>query len=82
MPRWVRWPLIPVLAVLWGVMTYVAFATPGGGEELGMLEWLVITVVLLLVGGMIWLMSSGKLPAYIIELEDEEVRGGPANKLP
>jgi hypothetical protein len=34
--------------------------------------WAVATIVLALVGVMLWLMSTGRLPAYIIEIEDSE----------
>jgi hypothetical protein len=30
-----------------------------------------MSVVILLVGVMIWLMASGRLPAYILEIEED-----------
>jgi hypothetical protein len=70
-PRWVLLVIGPTLLVVWGVMTYLALMTADGRQELGIVGWLVATVILLLVGGMLWLMT-GRLPAYVIELEDEE----------
>jgi type IV secretory pathway TrbF-like protein len=51
LPRWVLWILVPVLALIWGIITYAAFV---------------------LVGVMLWLMASGRLPAYVIEVDDAD----------
>ena len=73
LPRWVLWILVPMLALIWGIITYAALATPSGREELGIVGWLGVTLVLVLVGVMFWLMASGRLPAYIIEeIEDAD----------
>lgn len=72
LPRWVLWILLPMLTLIWGINTYAAFATPSGREELGMVGWLGVTLVLVLVGVMVWLMASGRLPAYVIEIEDSD----------
>lgn len=73
LPRWVLWILLPILALIWGIITYVAFATTTGQEELGMVGWLGLTLILVLVAVMVWLMGSGRLPAYIItEAEDSD----------
>lgn len=70
LPGWVLRIVLPMLAVLWAVVTYAAFATPSGREELGLIGWLGMTIVFALIAAMIWLMGSRRLPAYIIELED------------
>lgn len=72
LPPWVRWILVPMLALMWGFVTYSAFFTPEGRAEVGLVGWALVTLVLFLIGLMIWLMSSGKLPAYIIESPDDE----------
>ena len=41
-------------------------------RKLGTVGYVVITVILLGVGGMPWLMTTGKLPAYVIEEDDKE----------
>ena len=72
LPRWIPRVILPVILLMWAFITYSAFATPSGRDELGLVGWAVVTIVLALVGVMLWLMSTGKLPAYIIEIEDTE----------
>lgn len=71
LPRWVLWILLPVLTLIWSIITDAAFATPSGREELGIVGWLGVTLVLVLVGVMLWLMASGRLPAYVIEVVED-----------
>lgn len=72
LPRWILWISLPMLAVMWGIITYVTFGTAEGRQDLGVLGWLGVTLFLLLLGVMLWLMGSGRLPAYIIEIEDTD----------
>jgi hypothetical protein len=74
LPGWTLWIVMPILVLVWGVITYVTFGTPQGREEPGVLGWLVLTVIVGLVGAMIYLMASGRLPAYIIDMDDEDGR--------
>ncbi|HEY4526653.1 MAG TPA: hypothetical protein VJK53_02295 [Candidatus Paceibacterota bacterium] len=75
LPKWQRWFLIPLLALIWGFVTYLNFFGPvESREELGTVGYVVMSAILLGVGVMMWLLSSGKLPAYIIE-EDDETQG-------
>jgi hypothetical protein len=62
--------ILPVLVVAWGMATYITFWTADGRQQLGVLGWLGMTVIVFLVAAMMWLMT-GRLPAYIIEVEDE-----------
>lgn len=62
--------MMPMFALLWVLITYVEFFSPEQGE-LGLFGYIVMSLVFLGVATMMWLMSGGKLPAYIIE-EDEE----------
>lgn len=71
LPRWILGVLCPLLAVVWAVITYLTFGTPEGSESPGIVGWVLATAVLLLVGTMLWLMT-GRLPAYIIEMEEPE----------
>ena len=71
LPRWTLRVLLPVLAAVWGVITYVAFGTPQGRNDFGLIGWIGMSIVILLVGVMIWLMGSGRLPAYILEVEED-----------
>ncbi|HXV86275.1 MAG TPA: hypothetical protein VD793_06235 [Gemmatimonadales bacterium] len=70
LPRWVLAITIPILGVVWGVITYLAFGTTQG-EQLGVPGWLGLTVLLILVGIMMWLMT-GRLPAYLIEMDEDK----------
>lgn len=70
LPPWIRWVMWPMLLLIWGFMTYLTLVAPTGEEDIGLIAWLFITAVLVLVAVMFWLLSSGRLPAYIIERED------------
>jgi hypothetical protein len=72
LPSWTLWFLVPMMGLLWAMLTYSAFATQSGRDELGWFGWLCLTLVLSMVGAMLWLMGSGRLPAYIIEIDDTE----------
>ena len=71
LPRWTRWMVLGLLVVMWGFVTYTAFFTAQGRRDMGWGMWGFVTAVLVAAGTMMWLMSSGKLPAYIIEEEDD-----------
>lgn len=66
----------PGTYVVWGLITYSAFYTEEGRSEVGLVGWLLVSAMIVLIGVMIWLMSSGKLPAYIIEAPDDERKQG------
>lgn len=72
MPRWALWFIGPLLLLVWGFITYLVFATDAGREDPGVLGWAVVTGVVALVGGMMWAMATHRLPAYEIEIEDDE----------
>ena len=72
LPRWVLWVILPILFLVWGLVTYLSFGTASGRQEMGTTGWLILTAVIALVGVMLWLMGSQRLPAYIIEVEDGE----------
>ena len=69
LPRWTLAFVLPLLFVVWGVITYLAFFSPEGQRDFGLLGWIAATIVLALVSAMLWLMT-GRLPAYIIMVED------------
>lgn len=72
LPRWVLLIVLPMLGVIWGMITYQVFATAKGREDLGVVGWLGVTLVIVLVGFMLWLMVSRRLPAYLIEIEEDD----------
>lgn len=67
LPKWMRWFIIPIVFVVWVMMTYEAFWTARDGASLGFVGWLVVSAICGLVATVVWLMSTGKLPAYLIE---------------
>lgn len=71
LPKWQRWYAVPLLLGIWVLVTYLEFFGVENGEKLGLVGYIIISGVLLISGVMMWLMSGGKLPAYIIEEEGE-----------
>ena len=66
LPKWQRFYVLPIIIGAWGMVTYVEFW--GESEEkLGTVGYIILSGVMALIVVMIWLMTSGKLPAYIIE---------------
>src|SRR5690606_17796017 len=56
LPRWIRWLILPVLLLIWGVITYATFVE-AGPERMGFVPWLAVTVILIVIGVMLWLMT-------------------------
>jgi hypothetical protein len=75
LPKWQRWLILPMLGLAWLAATYAAFFTEEGRGELGIVGWLLITAVMALAGTLLWLMTSGRLPAYFIEIPDDPTPG-------
>ncbi len=71
LPKWIAWMIAAIMLPVWGWLTYSTFTGRGSTEPLGLGEWVVISVVILGSIVMVFLMSYGKLPAYIIREEDE-----------
>ena len=69
LPRWILGFVLPLLVVVWGVISYITFFSPEGQREFGVLGWVAATIVLGLIATMLWLMT-GRLPAYVITIED------------
>jgi hypothetical protein len=71
LPPYMRWVVTGFLAATWSVITYQTFFTETGRQDPGVLAWALVTALFLAVGALLWAMASGKLPAYIIEEEDD-----------
>lgn len=71
-PKWQRWYIAPLLIFIWSFLTYMEFFNPENPEKLGLVGYIFMTAIFLVVGVMTWLMTSGKLPAYIIEETKEK----------
>lgn len=72
LPRWVLKFVLPLLGLVWITLTFTRFFTESGREEIRLVEWLGATAILVFVGVMLWLMGSGRLPAYVIEPGDSD----------
>lgn len=71
LPKWQRWAFIPLLTVIWLFLGYLEFFS-ATQEKVGVVGFILFTLIFLGLGIMLWLMSSGRLPAYIIEEEEEQ----------
>lgn len=72
LPKWISWFTLAMIAPIWGWLTYMAlYPPPGKEDELGFAGWLVLTIVLLGSVVMVFLMSHKRLPAYIVEEEEQ-----------
>lgn len=72
LPKWIAWTVTVIMLPVWAWITYAAFTDPKTREELGLVGWLVVSIVILGSIVIVFLMSYGKLPAYIIKEEDEQ----------
>ena len=70
LPFWQRKVMVPLFFIIWLFVTYEEFFGPSAGE-LGMIGYLVMTLIFLGLVVMMWLMTGGKLPAYVIKEEDD-----------
>ena len=71
LPRWIAWMIALIMLPVWGWLTYSTFGGQGAGEQPSVGEWVVISIVILGSIVMVFLMSYGKLPVYIIREEDQ-----------
>jgi hypothetical protein len=67
LPKWQRWFMVPFFVGMWIFLTYVEFFNVENAEKMGVVGYIFMTALLLGLAVMMWLMTSGKLPAYIIE---------------
>lgn len=72
LPKWQRFYLMPMMLLIWGFITYMEFFNPENMEKMGMVGYVFMSALFLGIAVMMWLMTGGKLPAYIIEEEKEE----------
>jgi len=67
LPKWQRYYVVPLLLIIWLFITYLEFFGPENQDKLGLVGYIFFSAIFLISGLMTWLMTSGKLPAYIIE---------------
>lgn len=75
LPRWVSWFSILLIVPMWLWVSYSVLTHGEARSDLGFFGWVVMTVVLLGVAVMLYLMGHRKLPAYVIEEEEEDEPG-------
>lgn len=66
LPKWQRWFMLPLFPAIWAFITFEEFFGPSRGE-MGMIGYVFMTALMWGLLIMMYLMTSGKLPAYIIE---------------
>lgn len=67
LPKWQRWFIIPFFVGMWVFFTYMEFFNAGNTDTMGIVGYIFMSILFLGLAVMMWLMTSGKLPAYIIE---------------
>ena len=72
LPKWASWLGVIFLVPMWVWISFRVFATPRGAEDLGLLGWAIMTLVVLGAAVMLLLMGQRKLPTYVIVEEEEE----------
>ena len=72
LPKWQRWFMVPLFVSMWLFITYMEVFNPDNSENLGIVGYVFMSLLFLGVGVMMYLMTSGKLPAYIIEETKEK----------
>jgi len=72
LPRWQRWFLIPMFFGIWILITYSEFFGENSRDELGIVGYIIFSFIFLGMSVMFWLMTSGRLPAYLIEEKTRE----------
>ena len=72
LPKWQRWFILPFFVGMWLFFTYMEFFNPENSEKMGSVGYLFFSALFLGLTIMMWLMTSGKLPSYIVEEEEEK----------
>jgi hypothetical protein len=74
LPQWILWVVVPALLMMWALVTFSTFGTASPRSRYEIFRWLGATAIFALVGLVLWLMASGRLPAYVIEIEESDDR--------
>lgn len=72
LPKWISYVMIPMIVAIWGFVTYLEYFSPKNTGELGQLGYVLVSAIFLILTIMFYMMTSGRLPAYVIK--DEEVK--------
>ena len=72
LPKWVFWATFVMMLIMLLFFNISYFTNPQSRAELGTVGWLALNLVFIIGLVMVYLMSYGKLPAYIIKEEEED----------
>lgn len=72
LPKWMTWFSLAVIVPMWGWITYQSLFAGAGESDVGVAGWVAATVVLLVFAVVMILMGMRKLPAYLLEIEEED----------
>jgi hypothetical protein len=72
LPKWQRWFIVPLFIGIWLFTTYMEFFNPDNSEKLGIVGYVFMSLLFLGLAIMMFLMTSGRLPAYTIEETKEK----------
>ena len=75
LPKWVFWFTLVMMLIMLLFFNISYFTNAQNQAELGTIGWLALNLVFIIGLVMVYLMSYGKLPAYIIKEEEEEEEG-------
>ena len=67
LPSWFSYVFIPLIVVIWGYVTYLEYFDVVSKGELGDLGYSLVSAVFIILMLMIYFMTSGRLPAFIIK---------------
>lgn len=72
LPKWIFWFVLVMMLVMVVFFNYSYFSNMQSKAELGILGWLALNAVFVISILLVYFMSYGGLPAYIIKEEDEK----------
>ena len=72
LPKTVRWMILPLFVLIWGVITFATFSPSSGQDRPDLVGWIITSAVLMVVGVFIWMKTSGRWPVYILEVEEDD----------
>lgn len=70
LPKWMTWFGLGGLVPMWLWISYRVFFTETGRSDLGLAGWVVVTVVMAVFATILMLMGKRKLPAYLVEIDE------------
>lgn len=71
LPKWMTWFGLAGLVPMWLWISYRVYLTETGRSDLGIGGWVVVTVVMAVFGTIMVLMGKRKLPAYLVEVDED-----------